>query len=176
MVIIGSSNEGGKQQALTKDKTVRDEKLKNRHAAQSPWHTAPVSQRSCPQRHLRATLYAYTWVSGKRKGHLTASIMSSKAKRLENLLLGVLRRWRSRVGGRAELEKPQEHQRARLEGRGPVGSTASCRGQRCSCCPRPTPPPAQPVPAAAKGGSTARCPGSKMRHSISEAGKHHFQA
>ena len=28
MVIIGSSNEGGKQQALTKDKTVRDEKLK----------------------------------------------------------------------------------------------------------------------------------------------------
>ena len=29
MVIIGSSNEGGKQQALTKDKTVRDEKSKN---------------------------------------------------------------------------------------------------------------------------------------------------
>lgn len=63
----------------------------------------------------------------KGKGHLTASIMSSKTKRFENLLLCVLRRQRSR-GETLWTWVAQGHQRARLEERGPNQLDCLVRG------------------------------------------------
>lgn len=95
-VIIGS--EGGKQRALTKDKKVRAEKSKNRQAPWSPWQAGPVSQCGCLWRHLTATRYAYVSVLRRRKGHLTALIMSSKPH-FENILLCVLVEGKKWSGG-----------------------------------------------------------------------------
>lgn len=72
MLRTGSGNDGGKQQGLTKDKKVSDEKPKNRQASQSPWQTGTCQSCGCLWGHLLSTRYAvHVSELGGRKGHLT---------------------------------------------------------------------------------------------------------
>lgn len=73
-------------------------------------------------------------VSGKRKGHLTASIMSSKTKRFENLLLCVLRRQRSRGGDALNLSRPKGTSVQGWRKGAQSARLSRAGGQRCGCC------------------------------------------
>ena len=88
MVTTPSGNEGGKQQALTKDKKVRDKKSKHRQSPRSSGKQAPVSKCGCLWRHLTSTRCAlHVSVLGRKTGHLKHNLDNViKNTRFENLL------------------------------------------------------------------------------------------
>ena len=115
----------GSSRHLTEDKKVRDEKSQKRQTPQSPREAGTCQSMWSPLETSDSyTLRLRVSVLGKRRGHLTALVMSRFEKSLMCICGGEAVEWR----GTLNLSSPDEHQRARLERGSPISLIVWCSG------------------------------------------------